>query len=181
MQLKTQNPDQTYKYKIMRLLCLLLFFLPLAGWTQKDESFAKFINEDGSVIKGSSVTKLYERQIPVFNLETNSASNSTILLFTMGTESAAGIFRNLLQANKKMRSGEIAVTYISLDRRQVRFKINMENIAVEECTEANGTTTVQLHATRIGWTYYAYTKSGIQSVSSKSGWDEEKRRAWTNF
>ncbi|MBK9380199.1 MAG: hypothetical protein IPN39_02560 [Chitinophagaceae bacterium] len=165
----------------MRLLFLLVFFIPLIVCAQKDESFAKFINEDGSVIRGSSVTKLYERQIPVFNLETNSSAYSTIVRFTLGTESAAGILRNLLQTNKKMRSGEIAVTYTNYDRRQVRFKINMENIAVEECTDANGTTTVQLHATRIGWTYYSYTKSGVQSISSKSGWDEEKRRAWTNF
>lgn len=165
----------------MRLLFLLVFFIPLIVCAQKDESFAKFINEDGSVIRGSSVTKLYERQIPVFNLETNSSAYSTIVRFTMGTESAVGILRNLLQTNKKMRSGEIAVTYTNYDRRQVRFKINMENIAVEECTDANGTTTVQLHATRIGWTYYSYTKSGVQSISSKRGWDEEKRRAWTNF
>jgi len=165
----------------MRLFCLLLFFIPLSGWTQKDESFAKFINEDGTMIKGSSVTKIYERQIPVFNVETNSAINSTILRFTMNTESAAGILRNLLQANKAMRSGEIAVTYISYNRRQVRVKINMENIAVEECTDVDGITTVQLHAARIGWTYYSYTKSGVQSIISKSGWDEEKRKEWSNF
>ncbi len=169
------------KNNTMRILFLLFFYIPLFVCAQKDESFAKFINEDGSVIRGSSVTKFYEKQIPLYSLETNSANNSTTIRFTMGTESAAGVLRNLLQANKKMRSGEIAVTYTSYDRRQVRFKINMENISVEECTDANGTTIIQLHATRIGWTYYSYTKGGVQSISSKSGWDEEKRRAWTGF
>jgi len=165
----------------MRLLILLLILVPLSLKAQKDESFAKFINEDGTVIKGSSVTKFFERQIPVYNLETNSSSNSTIVRFTMGQEAAAGILRDLLTNRKKMRSGEITITYISLDRRLARFKINMENIAVEECNDSNGTTNVQLHATRIGWTYYSYSRSGVQTISSKSGWDEEKRRAWTNF
>jgi hypothetical protein len=80
-----------------------------------------------------------------------------------------------------MRSGEIHVTYISIDRRFVRYKINMENIAVEECADSGGNTIVQLHATRIGWTYYTYTKSGVQSVSGKNGWDEEAGTVWSNF
>ena len=165
----------------MKLIIILLSFLPMAIWAQKDEIFAKLILEDGSAIKGSSMTQFYERQIPVFNLETNSAGNSTIVRFTMPVESASGVLRNLLTSQGRMRSGEINVTYISLDRRFVRYKINMENIAVEECTDSGGTTTVQLHATRIGWTWYSYTKSGIQSVSSKNGWDEKLRTSWTGF
>lgn len=56
---------------------LLLFFFPLLVWAQKDETFAKFINDDGSVIKGSSVTKNYERQIPLFSLLPNSSLLTT--------------------------------------------------------------------------------------------------------
>lgn len=165
----------------MKLIIILLSFLPLVIWAQKDESLAKFINEDGSVIKGSSVTKNFERQIPVFNLETNSAGNSTIVRFTMPIESASGVFRNLHSSQGRIRSGEINVTYISFDRRFVRYKINMENIAVKECADSGGNTIVQIHATRIGWTYYSYTKSGVQSISSKSGWDEETGASWKNF
>lgn len=165
----------------MKLIIFLLSVLPLTIWAQKDETFAKFINEDGSVIKGSSVTKNFERQIPVFNLETNSAGNSTIVRFTMPIESASGVLRNLQLSQGSMRSGEIHVTYISVDRRLIRYKINMENITVEECTDSGGNTIVQLHATRIGWTYYSYTKSGVQSVTGKNGWDEEAGTAWNNF
>jgi type VI protein secretion system component Hcp len=165
----------------MKLIIILLSFLPMTIWAQKDETFARFINEDGSVIKGSSVTKNFERQIPVFNLESNSAKNSTILRFTMNTESASGVLRNLLLSEGRMPSGEIMVTYISFDRQFVRYKINMENIAVVECADSGGTTVVQLHATRIGWTYYSYTKKGERSVSSKNGWDEESGTPWNNF
>jgi type VI protein secretion system component Hcp len=165
----------------MKLIVFLLIGLPLTIWAQKDESFAKFINEDGSVIKGSSVTKNFERQIPVFNIETNSAANSTIVRFTMPVENASGVLRNLLSSDGRMRSGEIHVTYLSFDRRFVRYKISMENIAVEECVDSGGNTTVQLHATRIGWTYYTYTKSGLQSVTGKTGWNEETGTAWSSF
>lgn len=165
----------------MKLLIILFTILPSFIWAQKEESFAKFINEDGSVVKGSSVTKFYERQIPAYTIETYSAQNSTTVRFTMPVESASGVLRNLQLSQKKLRSGEINITFISLDRRYVRYKINMEDIAVEECADSGGTTMVQLHASRIGWTYYSYTKSGIQSVSSKNGWDEETRTVWTNF
>lgn len=165
----------------MKRLILLFILLPFLAYSQKEESFAKLVNEDGTVVKGSSMIKLYERQIPVYAIESNSAGNSTTLRFTMPLESASGVLRNLQRSQKRLRSGEINVTYLSLDRRFVRYKINMENILVEECTDSGGTTIVQLHASRIGWTYYAYTKSGIQSVSSKNGWDEEVRAAWTNF
>jgi type VI protein secretion system component Hcp len=165
----------------MKLIIILLSFLPITILAQKDEIFAKFIQEDGSAIRGSSVTKNFERQIQVYNLETNSAKNSTTLRFTMNTESASGVLRNLLLAGGRIQSGEITVTYISLDRRFVRYKINMENIAVEECADLGGTTVVQLHATRIGWTYYSYTKKGEQLISSKNGWNEESGTTWNNF
>lgn len=165
----------------MKRILILLIVLPTMAWTQKDEIFARFVQEDGSVIKGSSLVKNYERQIQLYSLESNSTGNSTTVRFTMAVESASGVLRNLLDSQGRMLSGEINVTYISIDRRMVRYKINMENIAVEECTDSGGTTTVQLHASRIGWTYYSYTKSGIQSVSGKNGWDEELRSSWTGF
>lgn len=165
----------------MKRLVILFILLPFLSLAQKEESFAKLVNEDGSVIKGSSMVKLFERQIPVYTIETNSAINSTKVRFTMPLEGASGVLRNLQLSQKRLRSGEINVTFISLDRRLVKYKINMENILVEECVDSGGNTVVQLHASRVGWTYYAYTKSGIQTVSSKNGWDEEARSAWTNF
>jgi hypothetical protein len=57
----------------------------------------------------------------------------------------------------------------------------MENIAVEEYSDSVDTSTIQLHATRIGWTYFTYTKSGIQTVSSKIGWDDELGTSWSGF
>ena len=165
----------------MRIFLMILMLAPLTIIAQKEENFARFINDDGTIIKGSSLVKLYERQIPVYAIESNASANSTVVTFTMNQEAAVAILRDLLLSRKKMRSGEIAITYMSLDRRLVRYKINMESISVTEVTDANGVITVQLNAARIGWTYYSYTKSGLQTISSKNGWDAERRTAWTNF
>ncbi|KIC90524.1 hypothetical protein [Flavihumibacter sp. ZG627] len=165
----------------MRIMLLLLCFLPLVAWAQKDESFAKFVNEDGTLVRGSSVTKFYERQIPVYNLQSNPTANSTVLRFSMGAENAAGVLHNNLLSNIILPQGEIIVTYTNFSGRLVRYKINMENIKVVDYADADGVVTIQLRATRIGWTYYTYTKSGLQSISSKHGWDAETNTAWTNF
>lgn len=165
----------------MQRLLLLFLLLPLSLMAQKDEGFARLIREDGSVIKGSSLVKLYERQIPVVNVESNATSNSTVVRFSMNAEAAAGILRDASVAGKKLQSGEIAVTFISYDKRQVRYKISMENITVDEVTDANGMVIIQLNASRIGWTYYSYSKSGVQTISSKTGWDADRRTAWSGF
>lgn len=125
--------------------------------------------------------RLYEKLVPVYSMQTNSSTNSTIIRFTMINEPAAAVLRDQMRARTRLRAGEIHVTFQSMDKLLVRYKINMEDIAVEEVTDMNGKTTIQLHATRIGWTYYSYTKSGAQSVSSKTGWDERTNTSWTMF
>lgn len=90
----------------MRFLLFLLCFLPVAVIAQKDEGFAKFVNEDGSLIRGSSVTQFYERQVPVYNLQTNATSKSTVLRFTMAAENAANILRQNLLSGKNCFPGK---------------------------------------------------------------------------
>jgi hypothetical protein len=61
----------------MKLKIIFFILLPIITWAQKDEIFDNFINEDVSLIKGSSVTQFYERQIPVFSLSPNSSFLTT--------------------------------------------------------------------------------------------------------
>lgn len=166
----------------MRTLFVFLLLLPLATWAQRNESFGKFVNSDGAVIKGTSLARGFERQIEVNNLVASSANNNTTIRFSMPVGTASAAFRGLINTKLRLRSGEIIVTATKADRRITEYKISMENISVEECTDSEGNTLVQLKATRIGWTYYStVTKSGMTTVSSKSGWDAEAQRPWTNF
>lgn len=166
----------------MKKTFLLLFVLPLLATAQKGKDiFGKFINADGSTIKGTSVVVRYERQLELYNLVSNSTSNNTVIRFSIPVSAASGSFRNLVNSKLRLRSGEIIVTAISTDMRITEYKISLENIAVESCSDNNGFTEIQLNATRIGWTYYTTNRTGINTVSSKTGWDAEAGKPWTTF
>jgi len=166
----------------MRTLFVFLLLLPLTALAQRTDNFGKFVNSDGAIIKGTSMTKGFEKQIEVNNLVASSAGNNTTIRFSMPTGTASAAFHNLINTKLRLRSGEIIVTSMKIDRRITDYKISMENISVEECTDSDGNTLVQLKATRIGWTYYStVNKSGATTVSSKSGWDAETQRPWVNF
>src|SRR6185503_15736387 len=116
----------------MSQFLLFLLLLPLTTLAQKNtESFGKFTNTDGSLIKGTSMVKGYERQIEVHSLISNSPANSTVLRFAMPINSATGTLRSFINAKHRLPKAEIVVTYLSTDRRLLQYKIYMENIAVE--------------------------------------------------
>ncbi len=167
----------------MKQFIFFLLLLPVFATAQRStESFGKFINSDGTVIKGSSVMRGYERLIEVHKLESNSTNNSTSIRFEMPIGTASGIFRNFINSKQVLKSGELIVTEMLADKRIVQYKITMENIAVTACADADGFTRVQLNATRIGWTYYSYNqRSGVAAISSKTGWDASTKNSWTNF
>lgn len=167
----------------MKLFIFFLLLLPFFTAAQRStESFGRFINTDGTVIKGSSLVRGYERLIEVNKLESNSTTNSTSIRFEMPIGEASGIFRSLINSKQVVSNGEIIVTELLADKRIVQYKITMENIAVTACSDANGFTRVQLNATRIGWTYYSYNqRSGVAGISSKTGWDASTKSSWTNF
>lgn len=66
----------------------------------------------------------------------------------------------------------------------IRNKIVLQNVSVLAVTDdyATGSSKIKLKATRKGWIYYSYeVQSGKISNISKSGWDNEANKAWTNF
>lgn len=83
----------------MRLLFLLYLFIPFTLAAQKDEIFATFINENGALIQGSSLTQFYERQIQAYNIETNPEGNRITILFTMKNENAVNVLRDRMLKN----------------------------------------------------------------------------------
>lgn len=156
--------------------------LPLSLLAQRDtENFGKFTSDDGTIIKGDVMTKGYERQLQINNLIANSANNNTKISFTIPNGNASGIFRSVLNTKQKLRSGEIVVTTTNAEKRLIAYKINMQDIVVNECVDSNGQTSLQLTATKIGWTYYTLDKMGRTTISGKNGWDASAKRAWTEF
>jgi type VI protein secretion system component Hcp len=166
-----------------KIFLSLLLAIPVMIMAQKSttEDFGKFTNAAGTLIKGSSMTRGFERQIIVENLVAASTNNNTSVKFSIPTDAATGEFRNTLNNGQRLKTGEIVVTATTADRRVNKYKITMEDIAVISCEDKNGMTQLALDATRIGWTYYTSDRSGKQTISSKSGWDAAKKRAWNEF
>ncbi|WP_421943145.1 hypothetical protein [Pedobacter sp.] len=166
----------------MKIFLTILLFLPLTIFAQRGtENFGKFTNTDGAIIKGDALTRGYERQLEISNLVANSANNNNTISFAIPISTASGVFRNALNGAQKLRSAEITVTTINAEKRTVTYKINLEDIAVNQCADRNGFTNLQLTATRIGWTYFATDRMGRTTVSSKNGWDAENKKAWVGF
>lgn len=169
----------TNKQVLMKLL-LFALLLPVICFGQRHESFGKFSAPDGTIIRGTSMVKGFEKQLEVSNLVGTPAGNNTTVRFRVPTGEAAGILRNLMNTKSRLRSGEISVT-VPGEKRTTDYRIILQDIAVEECVEAEGMTTLQLKAGRIGWIYYTTDRRGKTIISSKSGWDESTKDVWTEF
>ena len=165
----------------MQKWLFLLCFLPALAFGQHTENFGKFTNADGVLIKGSSMARGYERQIEITNLVANSSGNNTVITFSIPQDASSAVFRGIINTKYRLRTGEIVVLKTTADRKVLTQKINLANIAVTSCVDRNGMTEVTLNAGKIGWTYYAATRSGATTVSSKTGWDAENNTAWTAF
>ena len=169
----------TIKHALMKSLFLVLLF-PVFAFGQRQESFGKFNLPDGANIRGTSTVRGYERQLEVSNLIGTPAGNNTTIRLQIPTCDAVGSFRNLLNTKQRLRNGEIAVT-VPGEKRKLDYRIVMQDITVEECVDAEGQTTLQLKAGRIGWIYYTTDRRGKSAILSKAGWDEAKNDVWTEF
>ena len=170
----------------MKKLLFIFLLMPTIAFSQKNMAYVNLTGTTGLPIKGNSVAKGFERQIEAYPFQSNSANNDTRISFSMPVNPASGELRANINSKLPLPKGEITVTTRGTDRLVIVYKINMENIRVESCDDVQDlsgqmVTQVVLRAVRIGWTYYTYSKSGVQTVSSKNGWDSERSVAWTSF
>lgn len=170
----------------MKKFLVVLLFIPVLAFSQKNNAYAKLTNAAGAPIKGTSVAMRYERMIEALSLQSNSSSNDTRISFMMPVSGASGELRSYINSKQTLQKGEVFVTGRDAQRVLLIYKIDMEKIYVESCNDVqdgNGQmmTQVVLRAARIGWTYFSVGKNGANTVSSKSGWDSEKSMAWTGF
>jgi hypothetical protein len=168
----------------MRLLIILILFLPLFGQTQS--VYVQLKDASGKTLTGTSVARFYERWMPALTINAGSANNNTVVSFTTTISGGAADLKRIMQ-NKEFLSTGFIVAKHSGELQMRYYTINMEKIRVTSCTETMGcdgnmVSSVTLQATRIGWTYYQPDKSNTTStISGKYGYDAETKSAWTNF
>lgn len=171
----------------MRTIIFILLFCPLFIFAQNSTVFIKLTDVKGQLIKGESTLKGFEKWIPATTIA-SGGKNNTLLNFTMTVSGTSADLKRAMSNGELLLNGQVTVLSASQTggNPTISYTIKIEKIAVTECYEAMGcnnimNTTVRLQATRIGWTYYDQTRTGIQVVSKKFGWDAEKQTEWTNF
>jgi type VI protein secretion system component Hcp len=171
----------------MKTIILLLLIIPSIGLSQKTDVFVKLNDAKSQQLKGEAVLKGFERWIEATTLS-SGGKNNTELSFTMVVSGVSSDLKRALANGELLLNGQVTVLSPNqtTGRPAISYTIKMENIVVTFCNEAMGcnnivNTTVNLRATRIGWTYYQIDKTGAQSVSKNFGWDADTQSEWTNF
>jgi type VI protein secretion system component Hcp len=171
----------------MKTIILILLLTPIIGFSQKTDVFIKLTDAKGVQIKGVATLKGFERWIGATSIS-SGGKNNTELSFTMAVTGASADLKRALANGALLLSGQITVLSpnSTTGAPTVSYTIKMENIAVAYCNEAMGcnnvmNTTVNLRATRIGWTYYQSDRTGAQVISKKFGWDTDTQSEWGNF
>lgn len=171
----------------MKTIIFLLLLTPLISFSQKTNVFVKLTDAKGQQIKGDATLKAFDRWIGATTISTGG-KNNTQLSFTMPVSGASADLKRALANGELLLNGQVTVLSpnATTGSPATAYTIKMENIAVTLCTEAVGcnnvmSTSVNLQATRIGWTYYQTDGTGAQVVSRKFGWDADTQAEWTKF
>jgi hypothetical protein len=169
----------------MRILLLFLLSMTLTAVHAQQEIYGLFNSPDNAAIRGSSVARGYERQVEITEIRTNAGAKSSTVKFVMRSSTATAAFRDAMQQHRSLVAGTVTVTSIKSDRRTIDYKVIMQGMKVESCSEktVSGESVVEvtLIATRIGWMYYSNSLKGGNTISSKTGWDFSTQKEWTAF
>jgi type VI protein secretion system component Hcp len=177
----------TKKYKTMRIILIALLLLSASlCFSQAAGVYLNLTTPGGTKINGTSQLIGYEKWIQSQTFSTGGRNNTQID-FTMEISGASADLMNVMNSGAMLPLGQInALDYSGSGKPRIVYTITMENIRVLSCRDIMGcnnilTTSVQLQATRIGWTYYEVTPDGRTVISRKYGYDAETKQQWLKF
>ena len=147
----------------------------------KQQTFLQITDASGQLICGTSMQKFYERQIIAISFSGVTAGNAQVQ-FTMPSGGASATLANLRGGKETIRYAVFTITVPAEPTWNVLSTVRLEAIRVISVQDANGSTNVTLQAERIGTTYYQNNlKTGIRTVSGKTGYDFKAGQAWNAF
>jgi type VI protein secretion system component Hcp len=170
----------------MKTLFFLVLILPIVAFAQKQDVFIKLTDAKGTSINGDVSMRGFEKNIQALSIAT-AGKNNSLLNFTMEITGASAELKKAMANGELLMNGQVTVTQSGRNSMpSTVYIIKMEEIKVRSCSESMGcnsamTTSVTLQANRIGWTYYQTSRTGIQTVSNKYGYDNETGGSWDNF
>ncbi|NCU05538.1 MAG: hypothetical protein GXC73_16320 [Chitinophagaceae bacterium] len=169
-----------------RLFQILLLGVFVAGSSSatlqtKQQTFLQITDAGGQLIRGTSVQKFYERQIIATSFSGVTAGNAQVQ-FMMPSGGASATLANM-QGSKETIPYAVFTNIVPAEPTwNVLSTVRLEAIRVISVQDANGSTSVTLQAERIGTTYYQNNlKTGIRTVSGKTGYDFKAGQTWNTF
>ncbi len=169
----------------LRITSLLFFMAAFSLSLNAQEVYIRLKDPKGKEIRGNSVTRFFEHQVMATNFQGPNAKDP-VVQFTMEVQAASGILQGLEQNGDKLSSALVTFTQRVDHGHIIQYTIRLEDISIISCeniNDANGNhTLVMLRPSRAGTTYYSVNrKTGVNTVTSKSGYDYTTGKAWTNF
>lgn len=148
---------------------------------KKQEIFLQITDANGQLLRGTSTQRGYERQIIVTSFS-GVTTGKAQLQFTMPSGAVSATLANMQGSKATIPSAVFTVTEPAEARLHVLSTVRLEAIRVLTVEDANGSTSITLQATRVGTTYYQYNlRTGLRTVSGKTGYDYSTGQSWNTF
>ncbi len=169
-----------------RLFQILVLAVLIVGsnsfsFQTKQQTFLQIVDANGQPIRGTSVQRFYERQIIAAGFSGVTAGNAQVQ-FTMPSGGASATLATLQGSKQTIPYAVFTITVPAEPTWNVLSTVRLEAIRVISVQDANGSTSVTLQASRIGTTYYQNNlKTGIRSVTGKTGYDFKAGQTWNSF
>jgi type VI protein secretion system component Hcp len=184
-----------------RIKLLLLLVLVIASTTvfSQVKIFITAVDVNGVNVSGESTFAAYAQQIEALSFgQENNICNSTAgpcpgkagrFSFALDLSVAVTPLRRSLFKSEKLQVMNVifARPIASPSGFQELYRIRLENVQVTTATDGlrNGastlTTSFDVDAERIGWTYLRYNSSGSLSSTTKFGWNTITNSEWIGF
>jgi hypothetical protein len=169
--------------RLSQFLMLSVLMITLAsGTTQsKQEVFLKIVDANGQIIRGTCVERFYERQIIATSFSGVTTGKAQIQ-FIMPSGGASATLARMQGSKETIPYAVFTITVPAEPTWNVLSTVRLEVIRVISVQDANGSTSVTLQAERIGTTYFQNNlKTGIRSVTGKTGYDFKTGQTWNSF
>lgn len=147
----------------------------------KQQIFLQIPDANGQLLRGTSTQRGYERQIIVTSFS-GVTTGKAQLQFTMSSGGASATLATMQGGKETIPYAVFTVTQRAESSLNVLSTVRLEAIRVLTVEDVNGITNVTVQATRIGTTYFQYNlKTGIRTVSGKTGYDYSTGQTWNAF
>ena len=164
------------------LMLSVLMIMLASGTTQsKQQIFLQMVDANGQLIRGTSVQRFYERQIIVTSFS-GVTTGKPQMQFSMPSGGTSATLASMQGSKETIPYAVFTITVPAEPTWNVLSTVRLELVRVLTVEDVNGSTSVTVQAGRIGTTYFQNNlKTGIRTVTGKTGYDYTTGQTWNAF